>query len=129
MKINKLTLQNINAIKGRWTLDFEVDAFYQAGIFAILGATGSGKTTLLDAICLAIYGATPRLNKISKSENALMSIGTSECQAIVELTINDKRYRFDFVQRRARNKPDGALQDPTHEISEWQGNKLSLIHI
>lgn len=127
MKINKLTLQNINAIKGRWTLDFEVDAFYQAGIFAILGATGSGKTTLLDAICLAIYGATPRLNKISKSENALMSIGTSECQAIVELTINDKRYRFDFVQRRARNKPDGALQDPTHEISEWQGNKFALI--
>ncbi len=42
------------------------------GSFLFIGPTGVGKSTILDAICLALYGATPRLGKITKSENEIM---------------------------------------------------------
>jgi len=32
-------------------------------MFAIIGPTGAGKSTLLDALCLALYGGTPRLRQ------------------------------------------------------------------
>lgn len=127
MKIKTLKLKNINALVGHWQIDFDSHQFYSQGIFAILGATGSGKTTILDAICLAIYGETPRLGKISKSENALMSIGTSECSASVELILNKTAYRFEFSQRRARNLADGALQEPKHDIYELKNGDFKLI--
>ena len=41
-------------------IDFEGQELSTVGLFAITGPTGSGKSTLLDAICLALYGRTPR---------------------------------------------------------------------
>ena len=35
---------------------------HEKGFVKITGAVGSGKTTLLDAICLALYGKTPRMH-------------------------------------------------------------------
>ena len=58
MQILKLSFENINSLKGAWTIDFQAPDF-RSGIFAIVGPTGSGKTTILDAICLALYGHTP----------------------------------------------------------------------
>ena len=60
MQILKLSFENINSLKGAWTIDFQAPDF-RSGIFAIVGPTGSGKTTILDAICLALYGHTPRI--------------------------------------------------------------------
>ena len=39
-----------------------------AGLFAITGPTGAGKSTLLDALCLALFGAIPRLNNVGQSK-------------------------------------------------------------
>ena len=64
MKILSLHFKNINSLKGEWKIDFRQAPFNQHSIFAITGATGAGKTTLLDAICLALYQQTPRLNII-----------------------------------------------------------------
>lgn len=67
MKILSLRLKNLNSLKGEWKIDFTAEPFASNGLFAITGATGAGKTTLLDAICLALYHETPRLNKVSQS--------------------------------------------------------------
>lgn len=112
MRFYCLTLQNINSLKGKWQIDFE----QLHGIFSILGATGAGKSSLLDALCLAIYGATPRLGKITKADNALMSLGTGVCMAQTELEVKGKRYRFYFGQKRSKGLSTGSLQDPKHEI-------------
>lgn len=118
MRLLELRLKNLNSLKGEWHIDFSDPAFINEGIFAITGQTGAGKTTILDAICLALYGETPRINSISKSSNEVMTRQTAECFAEVVIDLGDKHYRCRWGQRRAHNKPDGNLQDATHEVAE-----------
>ena len=77
MKIISLRFKNINSLKGEWKIDFSQEPFASNGLFAITGPTGAGKTTLLDAICLALYHQTPRLNEPSPAEK-VMTRHTSE---------------------------------------------------
>lgn len=112
MKILKLSLKNINALQGEWHIDLG-----GRGLFAIVGDTGAGKTTILDAICLALYGRTPRLDNISTNQNELMHKGSGEMSVEVELLVADKRYLFRFYQKRARGRADGKLQNIEHTIS------------
>lgn len=117
MKILNLSFYNLNSLKGTWHIDF-TDSAFDDGIFAIIGQTGAGKTTILDAICLAIYGQTPRISHISNTQNELMSIDTAECSATVELMMGQKIYRFYWGQHRAGKKAHGKLQAIRREISE-----------
>lgn len=117
MKILNLSLKNLNSLKGFWHIDFSDPAF-DDGIFAIIGDTGAGKTTLLDAICLAIYGRTPRLSTISQNQNDLMSLDTSECSAQVEILIDGEIFRFIWEQNRANKDPAGKLQPIKRQISK-----------
>ncbi|HOL41242.1 MAG TPA: AAA family ATPase, partial [Methanospirillum sp.] len=117
MKILKLKFSNLNSLAGTWEIDFTNPAFTSSGIFVITGPTGSGKTTILDAICLALYGRTPRLDKVTKASNHIMTRHTGECSAEVVFESQKGRFICHWNQRRARNKPDGELQAPQHEIS------------
>ena len=67
MKICKLKLKNLNSFREEIDLDFEKPPLGDASLVAITGPTGAGKTTLLDAICVALYGKTPRLSGTTKS--------------------------------------------------------------
>ncbi|MGE6795449.1 AAA family ATPase [Psychrobacter okhotskensis] len=118
MRLIELRLKNLNSLKGEWHIDFADTAFTNEGIFAITGQTGAGKTTILDAVCLALYGETPRINSISKSSNEVMTRQTAECFAEVVIDLNGTQYRCRWGQRRAYNKADGNLQDATHEIAK-----------
>ena len=117
MRLIELRLKNLNSLKGEWLINFDDEAYVNEGIFAITGDTGAGKTTILDAMCLALYGETPRIGTISKSTNEVMTRQTAECMAEVVIDINGTHYRCHWKQRRAYNKPDGSLQDTEHVIS------------
>ena len=124
MRINRLRFKNLNSLPGEWEIDFTHPAFIENGIFAITGPTGAGKSTILDAICLALYGETPRLNKISSSTNDIMSLHTGECFAELEFTTNKGNFRIRWSQKRAGFRPDGNLQSPKHEIAKADTGEL-----
>ena len=117
MKILELRFKNLNSLVGEWLIDFNAPEYISDGIFAITGATGVGKTSILDAICLALYGETPRLGKITKSSNEIMSRQTAECFAEICFETKEGQFRCIWSQHRSRKKADGDLQAPKHEIS------------
>ncbi len=67
MKPVELVFQGLNSYTEEARIDFE--KLHKAGIFGIFGETGAGKTTILDAITIALYGRTDRLNSISEVTN------------------------------------------------------------
>jgi len=121
MRICTISLLNLNSLSGRWNVDFTAPEYIQSGIFAITGPTGSGKSTILDALCLALYGRTPRLDRVNKSTNDVMSRGAGECFAEVTFETVQGRYTAHWSQRRARLRSEGELQAPKHEIAHTDG--------
>ncbi len=117
MKIISLRFKNINSLKGEWKIDFSQEPFASSGLFAITGPTGAGKTTILDAICLALYHRTPRLDEPSPADK-VMTRHTGECLAEVEFEVKDKRFRAFWEVRRARGNAEGKLQPAKVELAE-----------
>lgn len=129
MKIHQIRFKNLNSLAGEWQIDLADPIFTNEGIFAITGPTGAGKSTILDAICLALYGRTPRLDKISANENEIMSRQTGDCFAELTFETGKGRFRCHWSQRRARNKAGGALQPARHELSDADSGNVLVSRI
>ena len=101
MKICKLKLKNLNSFREEIELDFEKSPLGDASLVAITGPTGAGKTTLLDAICVALYGKTPRLSGTGTQHSRhLISHGEKEGFAEVHFIANQTRYVAVWSLRR-----------------------------
>ena len=124
MRILTIRFKNLNSLEGEWTIDLTHPAFLHEGIFAITGPTGAGKTTILDAICLALYGRTPRLSKINKNANEIMSRHSGECFSEVVFEAASGKYRCYWSQHKSRRKANGELQSPKQEISDVITGKI-----
>ena len=93
MKICKLKLKNLNSFRESIEIDFEKSPLDDASLVAITGPTGAGKTTLLDAICVALYGKTPRLSGTgNQNSRHLISHGEKEGFAEVLFMANGTQY-------------------------------------
>ncbi len=124
MRILGVRFKNLNSLLGEWHVDFTHPAYSSDGIFAITGPTGAGKTTILDAICIGLYGRTPRLDRVTKSSNEIMSRQTGECFAEVTFETQKGRYRCHWSQHRARRRPEGELQQARHEIADADSGEV-----
>ena len=133
MKILNISGKNLASLAGEFMVDFEQEPLASAGLFAISGPTGAGKSTLLDALCLALYDATPRLLKV-QGRNALPDVGketvnaqdtrtllrrgTPDGYAQVDFVGNDGHsYRARWSVRRSRTKAEGALQATAMQLA------------
>ncbi len=125
MKLCKLKLKNLNSFREEVEIDFEKPPLDEASLVAITGPTGAGKTTLLDAICVSLYGKTPRLSG-NKNQHAshLISHGEKDSSAEIEFLVNSTRYLATWSIRRKRS-PSVQLYnlDDDLTISEKFSNK------
>ena len=101
MKILTLKFKNINSLAGEWEIDFSRPEFTENGLFAITGKTGSGKSSILDAISLALYGRTPRVN-VTGADNDVMTRGTNDCFAEISFESAGKIHKASWKQERTR---------------------------
>ena len=116
MKLCKLKLKNLNSFREEIDLDFEKPPLGDASLVAITGPTGSGKTTLLDAICVALYGKTPRLSGTTNQHpRHLISHGETEGFAEVYFEANNTRYHATWSIRRNRS-PQSQLFNDSGEL-------------
>ena len=137
MILKKIHIHNLASIEDA-VIDFTERPLKDEPLFLINGPTGSGKSTILDAVCLALFGETPRLykaaeksvrfsspfrdkengNVVTKNETIslddvrqIMRRGTGECYAAVVFTTPDGTdYEAKWTARKARNRADGRLQ-------------------
>ena len=117
MKLCKLKLKNLNSFRKEIELDFEQSPLDDASLVAITGPTGAGKTTLLDAICVALYGKTPRLSGTgSQNPNHLVSHGEKEGFAEVHFIASGTRYIANWSVRQGGS--------PRGQLSYAEDNKL-----
>ncbi|PVZ20336.1 MULTISPECIES: AAA family ATPase [unclassified Pseudomonas] len=139
MKILAIRLKNLASIAGPVTLDFTCEPLASAGLFAITGPTGAGKSTILDALCLALFGAVPRLGNVSASTKVpdadgeittadprtLLRRGTGSGFAEVDFVgIDRRRYRARWEANRARERADGKLQASRQSLTDLDANQL-----
>lgn len=64
MKILEIAGKNLASFADTFCIQLDTPPFADVGLFAITGKTGSGKSTILDAMCIALYGQTPRFPAI-----------------------------------------------------------------
>ena len=127
MKILKISLQNLNSLRGTHHLDFTSSPLADSGLFAITGQTGAGKSTILDAITLALYARTSR-----DHAGDIMTYGEREAYGLVEIQKDAHRYRARFhrsLTRGGNQKEEWEFSryDPetdTWPILETKKNKL-----
>jgi len=127
MKILRISIENLASLSGVHQIDFTHEPLASAGVFAITGPTGAGKSTILDAICLSLYGKTPRFQKAKEqgveiedvggaklSQNdvrTILSDGTAKGSCSVDFQgIDGQFYQATWKVRRSREKTDGTLQ-------------------
>ena len=133
MKFQKLTIHNIASIEDA-VIDFEAQPLAGSEVFLITGKTGAGKSTILDAICLALYADTPRLegtkmegdtkdgDKTLKIDDPRQLMRRNTGEAFVSLTFigsNDVHYEATWAVARARKKVTGNVQS-----KDWQLKNL-----
>lgn len=150
MKILAIRGKNIASLEGEFEIDFTVEPLRSTGIFAITGSTGSGKSTLLDALCIALFDDTPRINRASenniqvtdvkdrtinqKDSRNILRRGTSDGYAEVDfVSLSGDKFRSRWSVRRSRNKVDGSMQNSELKLInlstniEEQGTKKEIL--
>ena len=125
MKIQKIFIRNLNSLAGDHHIDFNKQPLANSTLFAITGPTGSGKSTILDAICLALYNASPRLDQSITSSlllksGALISKGATEALVSVEYTQGNDRYKSQWSIAYNRNN---NLNERKQELSTFDVDK------
>ncbi|OHV12189.1 AAA family ATPase [Kushneria phosphatilytica] len=134
MKILTIRLNNLASLQGFHCVELTTGTLAGHNLFAITGPTGAGKSTLLDALCLALYGNTPRLRQAPSKASTTPDVGSEQLTTADPRTLlrrgegsgfaevdfegcDGEHYRARWSVRRARQRPDGRLQSADQQLT------------
>lgn len=136
IRLKKLEIRNLLSLETT-TIDFDED-MGESGLVLICGKTGAGKSTILDAICLALYGRAPRLERAGSEERygpnneyknrdvaQLMRRGAVDAYcSLTFVTTSGDEYEASWEIHRARRQHNGAIQGPNRTLSKVGGDTV-----
>ena len=128
MRILAIRGRNLASLDGDFEVDFRSEPLCSTGIFAITGNTGAGKTTILDAMCIALYHNSPRLENVEKKDKIEQDLSVANIRTILRkgkgegyaevdfLAVDGNEYRTRWSVMRSRKNPTGKIQSASWDI-------------
>ena len=93
MRPTRLELHGFTAFREAVTVDFS-----DADLFALSGPTGAGKSSLIDAMCFALYGSVPRLDR--RTVAPIIATGVIEARVRFDFSVGERAFTAARVVRR-----------------------------
>jgi DNA repair protein SbcC/Rad50 len=127
MRLHRLRATAFGPFAG--SIDVDLDAVAESGLFLIHGATGAGKTSLLDAVAFALFADVPG----SRSKKGLHSDHADRGavpQVSLELTASGRRLKIDRSPEFYRPKARGAGETKVPAkavLSEHRGGRWEAL--
>ena len=90
------------------TVEVDLDALSEAGLFLLHGDTGAGKTTLLDAMGFALYGRVPGVRNDAKRLRSDHAAPETQTEVQLEATLGGRRVRITRSPEYDRPKKSGS---------------------
>jgi len=90
------------------TVEVDLDALSDAGLFLLTGPTGAGKTSVLDAVCFALYGDVPGDRGSAKRLRADQAAPGVRPRVELELSVAGRRLRLVRTPAWEREKLRGT---------------------
>lgn len=102
MRILAIRGARLASLEAPFEVDLAAEPLRSAGVFAIVGPTGAGKSSLLDALCLALFDTTPRLERtprqrIEEEGEGGDDLSGRDARTLVRRGAKDAFAEVDFV--------------------------------
>ncbi len=128
MRLHHLSMTAFGPFPGTEFVDF--DEVTAAGLFLVHGPTGAGKTTILDAVCFALFAATPGARPGGRSLRSDHAPRDTLPSVRLELTAAGRRLRVTRTPEflRPKRRGSGETRSPASvTLEELRGGEWVVL--